>query len=559
MFWFLRFSLTDEPWQQATDSAHSTCVSRIYPMSYSTTNITSEIPPHSDEHTRKWDAMQMKPTKVTPGSESALALRGFDIFFVWHIILIFSPIALSHADNIWMRQLVIGCALGIAFLGSASVFEKLYLAATQAQKGARAAVTFVALLGAVATAASMLFSDLIPALASTAVAGACEALLMTLWLANYTYSPASVGIENGTALRSAIGTAAAFFVCNLNYPLAVVTTSLLPLVSTHMLFRTLDKVDKDSFLESVRKLDNEPIGPIAKVMSVTTRAWYNNLMLLSVIVFGMLFGLQQLVYAKAGGTLLGATDPVVILGATLAYVFIHYTFTHDSNPTKFLVNIALSFIVFSIGAFGMWASFSHPAAWTAFGFLYMMGFHLFDFTVLSLISRIVRPRFNPIFRICINRAGLYISYGISFLLGNALYSALSGGQALVIAAITCASIVVLMATLSVIFMFQLTNPWHEESRGADNETADSTAPESLEEQPESVHNAIVSKYGLSPREEEVFFYLTEGRNASYIGQALWISPNTAKNHIANIYKKTGAHSVQDIQSLVEESTKSIGK
>lgn len=58
--------------------------------------------------------------------------------------------------------------------------------------------------------------------------------------------------------------------------------------------------------------------------------------------------------------------------------------------------------------------------------------------------------------------------------------------------------------------------------------------------------------GLTPREEEVFDLLARGRNARYIMDALHVTRNTAKAHIAHIYAKVGVHSHQELLSLVED-------
>ena len=49
-------------------------------------------------------------------------------------------------------------------------------------------------------------------------------------------------------------------------------------------------------------------------------------------------------------------------------------------------------------------------------------------------------------------------------------------------------------------------------------------------------------YNLTPREQEIFFLIIEGRTTKEIGDALFISPGTAKNHVLSIFKKTKVHS-----------------
>lgn len=64
--------------------------------------------------------------------------------------------------------------------------------------------------------------------------------------------------------------------------------------------------------------------------------------------------------------------------------------------------------------------------------------------------------------------------------------------------------------------------------------------------------AIARDFNLSRREHEILCYLAHGRNAAFIQRELLISIYTVKTHIANIYGKIGAHSMQDVIDLVEQ-------
>lgn len=64
-------------------------------------------------------------------------------------------------------------------------------------------------------------------------------------------------------------------------------------------------------------------------------------------------------------------------------------------------------------------------------------------------------------------------------------------------------------------------------------------------------DAVAERYGLSPRERDVFDLLVRGRSIEYIAQSLTISFNTAKSHIRHIYVKTDVHSRQELQELLD--------
>ncbi|WP_180326626.1 response regulator transcription factor [Raoultibacter phocaeensis] len=60
-----------------------------------------------------------------------------------------------------------------------------------------------------------------------------------------------------------------------------------------------------------------------------------------------------------------------------------------------------------------------------------------------------------------------------------------------------------------------------------------------------------SRYRLSARETEVFELLARGRNRVYISKELYISDNTTRTHMKNIYRKLGVHSQQELIDLLE--------
>lgn len=64
--------------------------------------------------------------------------------------------------------------------------------------------------------------------------------------------------------------------------------------------------------------------------------------------------------------------------------------------------------------------------------------------------------------------------------------------------------------------------------------------------------AIAERYGLTPREAEVFQMLARGRDRTYIQEQLVVSRNTVKSHVKHIYAKLDIHSHQDLIDLVED-------
>ena len=63
--------------------------------------------------------------------------------------------------------------------------------------------------------------------------------------------------------------------------------------------------------------------------------------------------------------------------------------------------------------------------------------------------------------------------------------------------------------------------------------------------------AVAERFGLSPRELEVFMMLARGRDRAYIQEQLVVSRNTVKAHVKHVYAKLGIHTHQELIDLVE--------
>ncbi len=60
---------------------------------------------------------------------------------------------------------------------------------------------------------------------------------------------------------------------------------------------------------------------------------------------------------------------------------------------------------------------------------------------------------------------------------------------------------------------------------------------------------LARDHRLTPREAEILTYLAEGHGSGYIGEALYISPNTVRTHVHNLYRKLGVSSREEIIEL----------
>ncbi len=70
---------------------------------------------------------------------------------------------------------------------------------------------------------------------------------------------------------------------------------------------------------------------------------------------------------------------------------------------------------------------------------------------------------------------------------------------------------------------------------------------------------IVDTYRLTKRESEVLELLARGYTVATMSEALYVSPNTTKMHVRNIYTKLDVHGKQDVISMVELVRQQIAK
>lgn len=63
---------------------------------------------------------------------------------------------------------------------------------------------------------------------------------------------------------------------------------------------------------------------------------------------------------------------------------------------------------------------------------------------------------------------------------------------------------------------------------------------------------IGEHFQLSPREQEILFYASQGYTSTYIAEVLYISASTVRTHMKTIYRKTGVSSKTEMIDLVKQ-------
>ena len=86
--------------------------------------------------------------------------------------------------------------------------------------------------------------------------------------------------------------------------------------------------------------------------------------------------------------------------------------------------------------------------------------------------------------------------------------------------------------------------------GSAEDVTDETRPASAEEQELDVFGLIKEEFSLTDRETELCAMICEGKSNPDIATELFISENTVKTHIYNLFRKTNVASRMELASLI---------
>jgi DNA-binding CsgD family transcriptional regulator len=187
-----------------------------------------------------------------------------------------------------------------------------------------------------------------------------------------------------------------------------------------------------------------------------------------------------------------------------------------------------------------------PSSFIAAQSICIIGFNSFYFMVWALFAD-QQSRPLPERRFLLGLLILVLSEALGSLIGTrtlAIFSSLQG-QATAIVSL----VVVYLLLMAGILSFDRSLTATTATSPSDGTNADETPT-----QPEPSMKDLMSlirHYGLSSREKDVFLLLARGRNRVNISKALFISDNTTRTHMRNIYRKLGVHSQQALLDLLE--------
>jgi DNA-binding CsgD family transcriptional regulator len=517
--------------------------------------------------------MADEPAIKSPGFK--FTLSGFSAMCAWHFLMIFTAVfslnpGAESGRSVW-TQLAIYFGLALSYMLIAALSTRIIKRFFQNGIARwRAANICIAICAVIATLLVVFSSEMpIPAqIAAYLFLAFAGALLIFPWLQLPMNKQDESTSYRNLAFNMGIGALLAIVISYLQSPFIYVTICLLPIVSSVLLILRSNNVGQTD--------EEQPEGK-PRHKTTAREALRTNIHFL---VFGFAFGFCQGAFAHGTSIAFVLDGGIPLFGAVFsAFVVIFAPYKYLKTYGIFILQRA-SMVLFFAGLFlAIFFSMPNPAAdgfikmigWEAAQAVTFAGFNIFEFGFMVFsFAWAVQLKSDYSVYIGSNRTVLYLGMGLGLALGFAGYLL---GQDVIGFYVLAIGFAVVLLTFTTLPFFDEVIPYgrietmaearqHEADRIA--EKAEGRSTDSLdqsEDEAESPHVArwrmrvskIADEHDLSEREREVFFYLAKGRNAAYIQQELWISIHTVKTHIANIYRKLGVHSIQEVLDMVDRS------
>lgn len=526
--------------------------------SKTTSVMENIIDRHESEHARSAaeiaassDTVSDAPPAWTRYTNIPFRLLGYGILMGWHFLLLYFLVmpANSAPDSsiLFFRQMALNGSLAFTFallalLGNKDMLpSNLFLTSR---------IAVVSLLAASATAGAMyaaLNTSFVPMILCTIIAGSTEAVLIIAWLHYYSEASNDYATQY-IALSLVIGATVTFFTHHLTMELGLICFIALPILSAIMLVGSVQQTPIRSLANGERGVQDRK-GAMRPLIGST----------LYLAIYGAIFGFLQGSMLPNGDPILAIFSPNTVIGAGLAGALAAFAYhkAPGKHTTEMLRRVALMLFIVGI----LLTSYPSNIAKNCAGILIMTGFITAEIVVLVFVVRLIRAYdLNSFFAIGLNRGIQYAAFACAIAAGATLAQVIGNAPYYTMTVSALSVVAILGYTL--LSMGEGKMDWihqlyvhdetdHEVVEHSDSEKITESAP--VEGRWKTKCRAICQRSGLSPRESEVFLLMAKGRNAEYIQGALVISGYTAKTHIANIYRKVGVHSLQELIDTVEQA------
>lgn len=322
----------------------------------------------------------------------------------------------------------------------------------------------------------------------------------------------------------------------------LITTAILPFCTSAMLFA----VHRGETVPKNTSFKPESTGATTKPAS----AW-GWLPALAVALFGMIyFMLRSVLYIQPSSYVDPSIIPIGSLATLGLLCILAFILSRKTQSVRTLIVVSLGLVAFLVIIAIIAIPFLHSdAIWSI---LVVMGNRCgFLMLVIGLSEITYRQKANPVSVFGAGFASLYFGYSLGGFLGVNLALFPNGVTSLLLG---CSLIALICIGLAFFWLFREGRAKAEMDAPGNTDEA---PPRNHLDQPsinsmlEIIVQDIEGRYGLSPREAEVFALLARGRSGTYISDALFISLNTTKKHVQNIYRKLGIHSSQELLDLID--------
>lgn len=236
--------------------------------------------------------------------------------------------------------------------------------------------------------------------------------------------------------------------------------------------------------------------------------------------------------------------------------------THSTLSTALVMGAFAILVYFFSDRFSISALYRSPLVLMVCGFLFipiegLLGTTISGYLIsmsITLISLLVSLLFFDLSK----RLGIAIIALVGYARVVPLFSNLGSGCATLIDTIfpdsathsliisTVAVMLILVATLMLLSEKELASRWGIRIFERTNLADMSMEAERLADR----CNALSTQAKLSPREDEIFRLLAQGKSNATIEKELFIASGTLKAHIQHIYVKLGIHSRKELAALV---------
>ncbi len=259
--------------------------------------------------------------------------------------------------------------------------------------------------------------------------------------------------------------------------------------------------------------------------------------LLSLLVFGCTMGVINGFMLVGGLSFEGSsrTMPAGALLAALAFFVMAFAF-----PKTFNVSRAYKVLFPTVTALLIIWPFAQFEFTYYFSTVFVAGYSLISTSVMYLIIyRSHKDALNPCMFMGISMIFIRLSSVVGLIAGSFVAEL---NFDLLFKSMLVIVIVLYLLSLALLFMVRTRKGERGDEPGAQDESA------SVDEFDQIAH-ALAVEHGLTDREREILAYLARGRTANYIGQTLYLSPNTVRGYIKSIYVKLDVHSKQEVIDL----------